>query len=186
MATGETCATGFMSTIIAAQSCVVMQTGRSGAVYNIGARNERRNIEVVESLLDTIGKPRSLIRFVKDRPGHDRRYAIDPTLIETELGWRPAETWESGLQKTIEWYQDNGLLAGTNSKRRVSGLLPGTIWSGGQRKLKVLVTGAGGMVGRAVVEYCRSQGDSVFAFDHQGLDIGDPDRVMQDNRTRSA
>ena len=85
-----------------------LEKGRPGAVYNIGARNERHNIEVVESLLDTVGKPRSLIRFVKDRPGHDRRYAIDPTLVESELNWRPRETWESGLQKTIQWYQQNG------------------------------------------------------------------------------
>jgi dTDP-glucose 4,6-dehydratase len=84
------------------------EKGRPGAVYNIGARNERRNIDVVESLLDKLGKPRSLVRFVKDRPGHDRRYAIDPSLMETEFGWRPAETWESGLQKTIQWYQQNG------------------------------------------------------------------------------
>jgi dTDP-glucose 4,6-dehydratase len=84
------------------------EKGRAGAVYNIGARNERRNIEVVESLLDALGKPRSLIKYVKDRPGHDRRYAIDPTLIESELGWRPRETWSTGLQKTIEWYRDNG------------------------------------------------------------------------------
>jgi len=86
---------------------LALEHGKPGAVYNVGARNERRNIDVVESLLDTIGKPRSLIRFVKDRPGHDRRYAIDPTRIETELGWRPQETWESGLQKTIQWYSDN-------------------------------------------------------------------------------
>lgn len=85
----------------------VMENGRSGAVYNIGARNERRNIEVARSVLDVMGKPHSLLRFVKDRPGHDRRYAIDPTLIESELGWRPTETWESGLRKTIEWYQTN-------------------------------------------------------------------------------
>lgn len=85
-----------------------IEKGRPGAVYNIGARNERPNLEVVESLLQMIGKPRSLIRFVKDRPGHDRRYAIDPSLIETELGWRPRETWESGLQKTLTWYQENG------------------------------------------------------------------------------
>ena len=87
---------------------LAMEQGRSGAVYNIGARNERRNIDVVESLLDSVGKPRSLIRFVKDRPGHDRRYAIDPSLIESELGWRPLETWETGLQKTIQWYRQNG------------------------------------------------------------------------------
>jgi dTDP-glucose 4,6-dehydratase len=87
---------------------LALEKGRSAAVYNIGARNERRNIEVAESLLDALGKPRSLIRFVEDRPGHDRRYAIDPSVIESELGWHPRETWESGLQKTIQWYQQNG------------------------------------------------------------------------------
>lgn len=87
---------------------LALEQGRPGAVYNVGARNERRNIDVVESLLDLIGKPHSLIRFVKDRPGHDRRYAIDPSLIESELGWRPRETWESGLQKTLDWYRENG------------------------------------------------------------------------------
>jgi dTDP-glucose 4,6-dehydratase len=86
---------------------LAMEKGRPGAVYNVGARNERHNIDVVEWLLDMVGKPRSLVRFVKDRPGHDRRYAIDPSLIELELGWRPLETWESGLRKTIKWYQEN-------------------------------------------------------------------------------
>jgi dTDP-glucose 4,6-dehydratase len=85
----------------------VLVEGRSGEIYNIGARNERPNLEVVESVLKALGKPKSLIRFVKDRPGHDRRYAIDPTKIERELGWRPLETWESGLAKTIHWYQAN-------------------------------------------------------------------------------
>jgi len=85
----------------------VMLKGRSGATYNIGARNERRNIDVAKSVLDQLGKPHSLLKFVKDRPGHDRRYAIDPTLIETELKWRPQETWESGLRKTIDWYLNN-------------------------------------------------------------------------------
>lgn len=85
----------------------VLQRGRSGAAYNIGARNERRNIDVAHSVLDALGKPRSLIKFVEDRPGHDRRYAIDPTLIEDELGWRPRETWESGLNRTIGWYREN-------------------------------------------------------------------------------
>ena len=81
--------------------------GRSSATYNIGARNERRNLDVANSVLDALGKPRTLIRFVKDRPGHDRRYAIDPSLIERELNWRPQETWETGLRKTIAWYCEN-------------------------------------------------------------------------------
>ena len=84
-----------------------LEKGRSGAVYNIGARNERHNIEIAESVLAALAKPKSLISFVTDRPGHDRRYAIDPSLVETEFGWRPRETWESGLEKTIQWYQEN-------------------------------------------------------------------------------
>src|SRR6266550_6928844 len=83
------------------------EKGAPGATYNIGARNEQRNLDVAKNVLDSLSKPHSLIRFVKDRPGHDRRYAIDPTRVETELGWSPRETWESGLRKTIEWYQTN-------------------------------------------------------------------------------
>jgi dTDP-glucose 4,6-dehydratase len=82
--------------------------GTAGALYNIGARNERRNLEVVKSILTALGKPHSLIRFVPDRPGHDRRYAIDPSKVERELGWLPGETWESGILKTIKWYEENG------------------------------------------------------------------------------
>jgi dTDP-glucose 4,6-dehydratase len=85
----------------------VMEHGSAGGVYNVGARNERRNLEVAESVLDALGKPRTLLKFVKDRPGHDRRYAIDPSKVESELGWRPRETWESGLAKTIRWYAEN-------------------------------------------------------------------------------
>src|SRR5688572_33309572 len=85
----------------------VMQDGAPGATYNIGARNQRRNLDVVTSLLETLGKPRTLIKFVKDRPGHDRRYAIDPSKAEEELGWQPVESWDSGLQKTIDWYLKN-------------------------------------------------------------------------------
>ena len=86
---------------------LALEKAPAGAIYNIGARNERPNIEVVKSILDAIGKPHSLIRYVKDRLGHDRRYAIDATKVETELGWRPQETWESGLRKTIQWYAEN-------------------------------------------------------------------------------
>jgi dTDP-glucose 4,6-dehydratase len=86
---------------------LALEKGQAGATYNIGARNERHNIEVARSVLDQIGKSHSLIKFVTDRPGHDRRYAIDPSLAETKLGWRPRETWESGLRKTIDWYESN-------------------------------------------------------------------------------
>ncbi|HEX8638574.1 MAG TPA: dTDP-glucose 4,6-dehydratase [Pyrinomonadaceae bacterium] len=83
------------------------EKGKSGEIYNVGARNERRNIEVVESILDILGKPHSLIKFVNDRLGHDRRYAVDATKTETELGWKPQTSWEEGLRKTVRWYQEN-------------------------------------------------------------------------------
>jgi len=85
----------------------VLEKGQSGRIYNIGARNERQNIDVAKFVLDALQKSHSLIQFVKDRPGHDRRYAIDSSVIEKELNWRPIETWESGLAKTISWYRDN-------------------------------------------------------------------------------
>jgi len=85
----------------------VLDGGRPGAVYNIGARSERQNIDVVREILRQVGKPESLIRFVKDRPGHDRRYAMNPTRIETELGWRPQVSFEEGLADSIRWYRDH-------------------------------------------------------------------------------
>jgi dTDP-glucose 4,6-dehydratase len=85
----------------------VYEKGRSGEAYNIGARNEQENLNVVKAILDTLGKPHDLIKFVTDRLGHDRRYAIDATRVETELGWRPQMTWEEGLATTIKWYQEN-------------------------------------------------------------------------------
>lgn len=86
---------------------MVYEKGKSGEAYNIGARNERQNLEVITAILDSLGKPHDLIKYVADRLGHDRRYAIDPAKIETEIGWKPQITWEDGLQKTIEWYQEN-------------------------------------------------------------------------------
>ena len=83
------------------------ERGRPGEAYNIGSRNEKYNIDVVRSLLDAIGKPHSLITFVTDRLGHDRRYAIDPTKAEIELGWKPQTSWEDGLAATIKWYSEN-------------------------------------------------------------------------------
>lgn len=83
------------------------EKGESGEAYNIGARNVRYNIDVVKSLLDALDKPHSLINFVTDRLGHDRRYAIDPTKAETDLGWKPQTDWPAGIAKTIEWYRGN-------------------------------------------------------------------------------
>ena len=83
------------------------QKGKSGESYNIGARNEQQNIEVVKAILDALGKPYSLIKFVEDRLGHDRRYAIDASKVETELDWKPQTDWAEGLEKTIRWYQEN-------------------------------------------------------------------------------
>jgi dTDP-glucose 4,6-dehydratase len=83
------------------------EKGRSGEAYNIGARNEQENITVVRAILDALGKPHDLIRFVTDRPGHDRRYAIDPAKVESELGWQPQVSWEDGLAQTIAWYRSN-------------------------------------------------------------------------------
>lgn len=83
------------------------EKGRSGEAYNVGSRNERENIDVVRSILSALGKPESLIKFVDDRLGHDRRYAIDPSKTENELGWRPLVKWEDGLASTIDWYREN-------------------------------------------------------------------------------
>lgn len=86
---------------------LIIRNGRVGEVYNIGGHNERTNLEVVKTILKVLDKPESLIKFVTDRPGHDRRYAIDPTKIETELGWKPEFTFDTGIVKTIEWYLNN-------------------------------------------------------------------------------
>jgi dTDP-glucose 4,6-dehydratase len=83
---------------------VVLHHGREGEVYNIGGRSERPNLVVAQAILDRLGKPQSLIRLVTDRPGHDRRYAIDFSKIERELGWKPTVSFEEGINRTIEWY----------------------------------------------------------------------------------
>ena len=86
---------------------LILSKGREGEVYNVGGHNERANIEVVETILHILGKPESLIEHVTDRKGHDLRYAIDPTKIEEELGWKPKTSFEDGINKTIDWYLEN-------------------------------------------------------------------------------
>ena len=85
----------------------VLQDGRTGEVYNIGSMNDVPNLHVVKELLAHLGKPESLIQFVTDRPGHDRRYAMDATKIQDELDWKPAVMFEEGLRRTIDWYIAN-------------------------------------------------------------------------------
>lgn len=86
---------------------LIIHKGKVGEVYNIGGHNERTNLQVVQTILKALDKPESLIKYVKDRPGHDRRYAIDPTKIETELGWKPKYNFDTGIAQTIQWYLDN-------------------------------------------------------------------------------
>ena len=85
----------------------VLHKGKDGEVYNIGGNNEKANIEIVKLIIGTLGKTEALIKYVKDRPGHDRRYAIDNTKITTQLGWEPAYTFEQGMKETIQWYLEN-------------------------------------------------------------------------------
>ncbi len=86
---------------------MILENGKIGEVYNIGGHNERTNLEVVKTILRTLGKSEELITFVKDRPGHDMRYAIDPQKIKDELGWYPETDFDTGINYTIEWYKNN-------------------------------------------------------------------------------
>lgn len=86
---------------------LVLHKGVSGEVYNVGGRNERNNLQVVRTILETLNKPESLITYVKDRLGHDRRYAIDADKIRNELGWQPKYNYEDGIRETIRWYLSN-------------------------------------------------------------------------------
>lgn len=86
---------------------MIIHNGKVGEVYNVGGHNEKQNIEVVKTILAHLSKPESLITYVKDRAGHDLRYAIDPTKISTDLGWAPETPFNEGMKKTIEWYLEN-------------------------------------------------------------------------------
>lgn len=86
---------------------MIVRQGKEGEVYNLGGRSERDNLTIVKTILKQLGKPESLIEFVADRPGHDLRYAMDPTKAETELGWTRKYNFDDGMQSTIDWYLEN-------------------------------------------------------------------------------
>jgi dTDP-glucose 4,6-dehydratase len=84
-----------------------LEQGKPGQVYNFGASSELRNIEIVKLVLELVGKPESLIQYVKDRPGHDRRYAIDASRARRELSWAPRHRFEEALAATVQWYREH-------------------------------------------------------------------------------
>ncbi len=86
---------------------LILKSGKAGEVYNIGAGHEARNMDIVQSIVRMLGKPESLIKFVKDRPGHDKRYAMDSSKLEHDLGWKPEISFEEGLRSTIAWYLEH-------------------------------------------------------------------------------
>jgi dTDP-glucose 4,6-dehydratase len=86
---------------------LVLHKGKNGEVYNVGGNNERTNIDIVKTILYQLDKPESLIRFVQDRPGHDKRYAIDATKLREDLGWQPKYMFEDGIKQTVQWYLDH-------------------------------------------------------------------------------
>lgn len=86
---------------------LIVREGKVGEIYNIGGNNERTNLQVVKTIINELGKKEDLISFVTDRPGHDMRYAIDPTKIKNELGWVPKTDFETGIKKTVKWYLEN-------------------------------------------------------------------------------
>ena len=86
---------------------LIIHKGNIGEIYNVGGHNERTNLQVIKKILKILDKPESLITYVKDRPGHDLRYAIDPSKLERELGWNPKYNFDTGIEQTVEWYLDN-------------------------------------------------------------------------------
>jgi dTDP-glucose 4,6-dehydratase len=86
---------------------LALEKGKKGGVYNIGGNSERQNIQIVKLILSALGKPESLIKYVTDRPGHDKRYAIDASKIKAELGWAPTFVFEQALADTVKWYLEH-------------------------------------------------------------------------------
>ena len=87
--------------------CLILEQGKAGTVYNIGAKNEKTNLEIARLILSHLNKPQSLIEFVPDRPGHDKRYAVDSSKLKKQLGWKAEKDFQAGIPETIRWYLEN-------------------------------------------------------------------------------
>src|SRR5438045_1540073 len=139
----------------------VLAKGRPGEVYNVGGKNEIRNIDVVTTIcrkLDELrpraaGPHEQLVTFVADRPGHDRRYAIDPRKIERELGWRPAESFDSGIDKTVRWYLDNAAGDTAVEKAGAEAALAGMVKAAGAAVLAAEAAALGAWMGQYSTHY---------------------------------
>lgn len=107
----------------------VLDQGAAGEIYNIGANTQRNNLEMTRTILKLLGKPESLMQYVPDRPGHDRRYALNTTKIETQLGWKPQFVFEAALAQTVQWYQENPTwIAHVQARQQQDKIPPGATW----------------------------------------------------------
>ena len=149
-----------------------LRRGKAGEVYNFGGKSERYNIDVTRAILKSCGKPESLIRYVTDRLGHDRRYAINCDKAESELGWSPTVAFEEGLAATITWYQTHTewvdrVRSGAYRARVIEIRVP-RAREKGYPPMRALVTGISGFVGGYLAEHLVAEGDLVVGLSASG------------------
>ena len=150
----------------------IVKGGKEGEIYNVAGTEEKRNIEVVKTILNILNKPESLITFVKDRPGHDYRYCMKAEKIKKDLGWESKVSFEEGIKLTVEWYSNH--LDWVSKKRKGDSSI---LAIGISNMKKILITGAGGQLGKAFVKFFSSKGIDFVAFERKDLDITNFEKV---------